>query len=66
MNATAAQELKVTNFCMIVSEFALEYRTARERLIEIEKKKEDQKKRNKTRGKMITEVWKHIAFYHMH
>lgn len=56
MNATAAQELKVTDFCSIVSEFALEYRTIRERHIEIEKKKEDHKKRNKTRGKMITEV----------
>ncbi|XP_071823569.1 uncharacterized protein [Apostichopus japonicus] len=55
MNATAAQELKVTDFCSIVSEFALEYRTIRERHIEIEKKKEDHKKRNKTRGKMITE-----------
>lgn len=39
-----------------VSEFALEYRTTRERVKEQLEKKANHRERNKTRGKMITEV----------
>ncbi len=40
----------------IISEFALEYRTTRERVIQQMQKKANHRERNKTRGKMITEV----------
>lgn len=40
----------------IISEFALEYRTTRERVIQQLQKKASHRERNKTRGKMITEV----------
>ncbi|XP_077982194.1 FH1/FH2 domain-containing protein 3-like isoform X3 [Glandiceps talaboti] len=49
-------EVKVSNFCKIISEFSLEYRTARERVIEMQKKKANQRERNKTRGKLITDT----------
>ncbi|XP_041454962.1 FH1/FH2 domain-containing protein 3-like isoform X2 [Lytechinus variegatus] len=55
MSTSAAREVKISDFCRIISEFALEYRSARERIIEQEKKKANHRKRNKTRGKMITE-----------
>ncbi|XP_038078299.1 FH1/FH2 domain-containing protein 1-like isoform X13 [Patiria miniata] len=55
MTASAARELKITEFCKIMSEFALEYRTTRERVLEQEKKKANHRKRAMTRGKMITE-----------
>ncbi|XP_022097628.1 FH1/FH2 domain-containing protein 3-like isoform X5 [Acanthaster planci] len=55
MTASAARELKITEFCKIISEFALEYRTTRERVLEQERKKANHRKRAMTRGKMITE-----------
>jgi hypothetical protein len=39
-----------------VSEFALEYRTTRERVLQQLEKKANHRERNKTRGKMITDV----------
>ncbi|XP_071958933.1 uncharacterized protein [Antedon mediterranea] len=54
-NPNSASDIKVNEFCKVLSEFALEYRTARERVQEQEKKKENHRKRNKTRGKMIVE-----------
>ena len=56
MTASSARETKKTEFCKIISEFALEYRTTRERVLEQEKKKANHRKRAMTRGKMITEV----------
>lgn len=47
---------KPNEFCRIVSEFALEYRTTRERVLQQLEKKANHRERNKTRGKMITEV----------
>ena len=44
------------HFCKVVSEFALEYRTTRERVIQQLEKKANHRERNKTRGKMITDV----------
>lgn len=49
-------ESKPNEFCRIVSEFALEYRTTRERVLQQLEKKANHRERNKTRGKMITEV----------
>ena len=56
MSESAAREITISDFCQIIAEFALEYRTTRERVLEAEKKKANHRKRNKTRGKMITEV----------
>ncbi|XP_014300404.1 FH1/FH2 domain-containing protein 3 isoform X3 [Microplitis demolitor] len=52
------QDTKPNEFCRIVSEFALEYRTTRERVLQQLEKKANHRERNKTRGKMITEVGK--------
>ncbi|XP_017772970.1 PREDICTED: FH1/FH2 domain-containing protein 3 isoform X2 [Nicrophorus vespilloides] len=49
---------KPNEFCRIVSEFALEYRTTRERVLQQLEKKANHRERNKTRGKMITETAK--------
>lgn len=51
VNATKPNEL-----CRTISEFALEYRTTRERVLQQLEKKASHRERNKTRGKMITEV----------
>jgi len=50
-----ARELKVSYFCRMISEFALEYRTTKEKVTQTREKKASQKERSKTRGKMITE-----------
>lgn len=50
------QLTKPDELCRTVSEFALEYRTTRERVIQQLHKKACYRERNKTRGKMITEV----------
>ena len=60
-NMTAAKEAKPRTILQIVSEFALEYRTTRERVKEQIEKKANLRERNKTRGKMITEVG--VFFY---
>ncbi|XP_058792186.1 FH1/FH2 domain-containing protein 3 isoform X2 [Phymastichus coffea] len=52
------QDTKPNEFCRIVSEFSLEYRTTRERVLQQLEKKANHRERNKTRGKMITEVGK--------
>lgn len=49
-------ESKPQTICSIISEFALEYRTCRERVLQQIQKKATHRERNKTRGKMITEV----------
>ena len=50
------KETKVTAFCKILSEFALEYRTTRDRITTQKQKKQNRGERNRTRGKLITEV----------
>nr|XP_006817418.1 PREDICTED: uncharacterized protein LOC100376574 [Saccoglossus kowalevskii] len=52
----SAKDYKINEFCKIISEFALEYRTTRERVKEMQKKKANQRERNKTRGKLITDT----------
>ncbi|CAF1138395.1 unnamed protein product, partial [Adineta ricciae] len=47
---------KITPFCKILSEFALEYRTTRDRITTQKQKKQTRAERNKTSGKLITEI----------
>ncbi|XP_035760452.1 FH1/FH2 domain-containing protein 1, partial [Neolamprologus brichardi] len=56
--SSSVRDVKVTNFCRIISEFALEYRTTRERVLTIKRKRAAHRERTKTRGKMITETEK--------
>ncbi|XP_018566467.1 FH1/FH2 domain-containing protein 3 isoform X3 [Anoplophora glabripennis] len=51
-------DTKPNEFCRVVSEFALEYRTTRERVLQQLEKKANHRERNKTRGKMITDIGK--------
>ncbi|XP_067296510.1 FH1/FH2 domain-containing protein 1 isoform X2 [Pseudorasbora parva] len=54
----SVRDIKVTQFCKIISEFALEYRTTRERVLTQKRKRAVHRERTKTRGKMITETEK--------
>lgn len=51
-----AMEYKVKEFCKLISEFALEYKTVRDRLLQQQEKRANHRERHKTRGKMITDV----------
>ena len=51
-----AQDYKVKEFCKLISEFALEYKTVRDRLLQQQEKRANHRERHKTRGKMITDV----------
>jgi len=55
-SAAAARDVKVGVFCKTLSDFALEYRTTRDRVVHQRQKKATQRQRNMTRGKMIVEV----------
>ncbi|XP_004547835.2 FH1/FH2 domain-containing protein 3 isoform X8 [Maylandia zebra] len=54
--AYSVREISVHRFSKILSEFALEYRTTRERVLQQKQKRADHRERNKTRGKMIMDV----------
>ncbi|KAM8761758.1 FH1/FH2 domain-containing protein 1 isoform 3-T3 [Acanthopagrus schlegelii] len=56
--SSSVRDIKVTSFCRIISEFSLEYRTTRERVLSIKRKRAAHRERTKTRGKMITETEK--------
>lgn len=51
-----AKEQKISQFCKVISEFALEYRTTRDKVMQQLQKKQNQRERKKTRGKMILGV----------
>ncbi|XP_045068703.1 FH1/FH2 domain-containing protein 3-like [Coregonus clupeaformis] len=53
--AYAVREVSIHRFSKILSEFALEYRTTRERVLQQKQKRANHRERNKTRGKMITD-----------
>uniref|UniRef100_A0A3B3QHA7 Formin homology 2 domain containing 3 n=1 Tax=Paramormyrops kingsleyae TaxID=1676925 RepID=A0A3B3QHA7_9TELE len=53
--AYAVREVSIQRFSKTVSEFALEYRTTRDRVLQQQQKRADHRERNKTRGKMITD-----------
>ncbi|XP_069476738.1 FH1/FH2 domain-containing protein 3 isoform X2 [Ambystoma mexicanum] len=52
------REVNIHKFCKIISEFALEYRTTRDRVLQQKQKRANHRERNKTRGKMITDSGK--------
>ncbi|XP_076005962.1 FH1/FH2 domain-containing protein 3-like isoform X2 [Genypterus blacodes] len=54
--AYRVREISVHRFSKILSEFALEYRTTRDRVLQQKQKRADHRERNKTRGKMIVDV----------
>lgn len=54
--AYGVREIGVQRFSKILSEFALEYRTSRDRVLQQKQKRADHRERNKTRGKMIMDV----------
>lgn len=50
------RDLRPSELCRVISEFALEYRTTRERVLQQLEKKATHRERNKTRGKLITDL----------
>ncbi|KAF4081778.1 hypothetical protein AMELA_G00165230 [Ameiurus melas] len=54
--AFGIREISIHRFCKIISEFALEYRTSRERILQQKQKRADHRERNRTRGKMIMDI----------
>ncbi|NXQ63351.1 FHOD1 protein, partial [Anthoscopus minutus] len=56
--ASAARDVKVTSICKLLQEFALEYRTCWERVLQQQKKRAAHRERSKTRGRLITETEK--------
>ncbi|XP_047239966.1 FH1/FH2 domain-containing protein 3 isoform X4 [Girardinichthys multiradiatus] len=54
--AYSVREISVNRFSKILSEFALEYRTTRDRVLQQKQKRADHRERNKTRGKMIMDM----------
>ncbi|XP_055019424.1 FH1/FH2 domain-containing protein 3 [Boleophthalmus pectinirostris] len=52
------REVSIHRFSKVLSEFALEYRTTRERVLQQKQKRANHRERNKTRGKMITDSGK--------
>lgn len=56
--SSSVRDIKVTTFCRIISEFSLEHRTNRERVLSLKRKRAAHRERTKTRGKMITETEK--------
>ena len=51
-----SREVRIMQFCHTLREFALEYRTCRDRVLQQQQKRATYRERNKTRGRMITEV----------
>ncbi|XP_032342408.1 FH1/FH2 domain-containing protein 1 isoform X1 [Camelus ferus] len=56
--AEAAREVRIMQFCHTLREFALEYRTCWDRVLQQQQKRATYRERNKTRGRMITETEK--------
>lgn len=54
--AQQARETSVNSVSQVIAEFALEYRTIREKVKKQREKKAAQRERNKTRGKLITDT----------
>ncbi|KAK1788982.1 hypothetical protein P4O66_015875 [Electrophorus voltai] len=50
------RDVSIHRFSKIISEFALDYRTTRERILQQEQKRADHRQRSKTRGKLIMNV----------
>lgn len=50
------EKTKASDFLKVIAEFALEFRTSRERVLLQLEKKANHRERNKTRGKLIMDV----------
>ncbi|XP_063372890.1 FH1/FH2 domain-containing protein 3 isoform X2 [Cydia amplana] len=59
--AADISKTKPSEFLKVIAEFALEYRTSRERVLQQLEKKANHRERNKTRGKMIIDVANYSA-----
>ncbi|XP_063392862.1 FH1/FH2 domain-containing protein 3 isoform X3 [Cydia fagiglandana] len=59
--AVDISKTKPSEFLKVIAEFALEYRTSRERVLQQLEKKANHRERNKTRGKMIIDVANYSA-----
>ncbi|XP_029642012.1 FH1/FH2 domain-containing protein 3 isoform X4 [Octopus sinensis] len=57
---SVAKDQKISQFCKVISEFALEYRTTRDKVNQQLLKKQNQRERKKTRGKMIVDTEKFV------
>ncbi|GAB1603515.1 FH1/FH2 domain-containing protein 3-like isoform X4 [Argonauta hians] len=57
---SVAKDQKISQFCKVISEFALEYRTTRDKVNQQLLKKQNQRERKKTRGKMILDTEKFV------
>ncbi|XP_077431348.1 FH1/FH2 domain-containing protein 3 isoform X2 [Vanacampus margaritifer] len=57
------RDVSIHRFSKILSEFALEYRTTRERVLQQKQKRANHRERNKTRGKLITDSGKFGGAY---
>ncbi|XP_077383495.1 FH1/FH2 domain-containing protein 3 isoform X2 [Festucalex cinctus] len=55
---SGVRDVSIHRFSKILSEFALEYRTTRERVLQQKQKRANHRERNKTRGKLITDSGK--------
>lgn len=62
--AYSVRDISVHRFSKILSEFALEYRTTRDRVLQQKQKRADHRERNKTRGKMIVDVNAPVSLAH--
>ena len=58
-----AREVKINAVCKTIAEFALEYRTTRDKVLQQQEKKANNRERKKTRGKMIVDVSHIYAVY---
>ncbi|EDV25456.1 uncharacterized protein TRIADDRAFT_24577 [Trichoplax adhaerens] len=50
------KDMRINDFLKIVTEFSLEYKTVKGKLLDQARKKEVQRKRSETRGRLITDV----------
>jgi hypothetical protein len=53
-----ARDAKIGDVCKIITEFSLEYRTTRDKVLQQKEKKASNRERRKTRGKMIVDTEK--------
>uniref|UniRef100_A0A183IWC0 FHOD3 protein n=1 Tax=Soboliphyme baturini TaxID=241478 RepID=A0A183IWC0_9BILA len=56
MPPKAIKDTKINSICKTISEFALEYRTSRDKIMQQNKRMQEKRERNKTRGKLITDT----------
>lgn len=56
MPTSEVEKTKPTKFLKVIAEFALEFRTTRERVLQQLEKRANHRERNKTRGKLIIDV----------